>query len=105
MRNIVIVGLPPVQILDVTGPLEVFANAPNYSIQLATTSHGRMLQTNRGIDLGPAIPASELRDPIDTLLVAGGPGAERGTFDPASIQWIADAAKRARRVASICTGA
>lgn len=93
------------QILDVTGPLEVFANAPNYTIQLATTGHGRTLQTNRGIDLGPAVPAAELLDPIDTLLVAGGPGAESGTYDPASIQWIAAAARRSRRVASICTGA
>ena len=35
MRKVVIVGPPPVQVLDVTGPLEVFSNAPDYEIQLA----------------------------------------------------------------------
>src|SRR5882724_11297300 len=35
MRKVDIVGPPPVQVLDVTGPLEVFSNAPDYEIRLA----------------------------------------------------------------------
>ena len=34
MRKVVIVGAPPVQILDVSGPLEVFSRAPGYEVQL-----------------------------------------------------------------------
>lgn len=105
MRKVVIVGSPPVQVLDVTGPLEVFSNAPGYEVQLANPGMERTLGTNRSIVLGEATPIAEMRGPIDTLVIAGGPGAEGGVYDPAFIAWIRDAAKRSRRVASICTGA
>jgi transcriptional regulator GlxA family with amidase domain len=105
MRKVVIVGPPPVQVLDVTGPLEVFSNAPGYEVQLANPGTERTLRTNRCIVLGEAIPIAEVIGPIDTLVIAGGPGAEGGVYDPAFIAWIGDAAKRSRRVASICTGA
>jgi transcriptional regulator GlxA family with amidase domain len=105
MRKVVIVGPPPVQILDVTGPLEVFSNAPGYEIQLANPGIDRTLQTNRGIVLAEATPIVEVQGPIDTLVIAGGPGAESGSYDPSFIAWIAETGGRARRVASICTGA
>ena len=105
MRKVVIVGPPPVQILDVTGPMEVFSNAPGYEVQLANPGTERTLSTNRSIVLGEATPIAEVRGPIDTLVIAGGPGAESGSHDPVFIAWIGDAAKRSRRVASICTGA
>ena len=105
MRKVVIVGPPPVQVLDVTGPLEVFSNAPNYEIQLANPGTERTLQTNRGVVLGDATPISDVHGPIDTLVIAGGPGAESGAYDANFIAWIAQAARQSRRVASICTGA
>jgi transcriptional regulator GlxA family with amidase domain len=105
MRRVVITGPPPVQILDVTGPLEVFSNAPGYDIQLFAPDGSRSLRTNRGIDLGNALPLADCVGPIDTLIIAGGPGAEGGTYDDAFVDWIAEAASRTRRVASICTGA
>jgi transcriptional regulator GlxA family with amidase domain len=51
------------------------------------------------------VPRDSVSGPIDTLVIAGGPGAESGTYDEAYVRWIADAAGRSRRVASICTGA
>jgi transcriptional regulator GlxA family with amidase domain len=105
MRKVVIIGPPPVQILDVTGPLEVFSNAPGYEIQLANPGLERTLQTNRGVVLADATPIAEVQGPIDTLVIAGGPGAESGSYDPNFIAWIAKAGSQARRVASICTGA
>jgi transcriptional regulator GlxA family with amidase domain len=105
MRKVVIIGPPPVQVLDVTGPLEVFSNAPDYEIRLANPGVERTLQTNRGIVLADAIPMGEVYGPIDTLIVAGGPGAESGSYDPSFIAWIAKVAGHSRRVASICTGA
>jgi transcriptional regulator GlxA family with amidase domain len=105
MRKVVIVGPPPVQVLDVTGPLEVFSNAPGYEIQIANPGPERTVQTNRGLVLGDATPTTEIRGPIDTLIVVGGPGAEGGIYDPTFVAWIAAAAKQSRRVASICTGA
>jgi hypothetical protein len=80
MRKVVIIGPPPVQILDVTGPLEAFSNAPDYKIQLANPGFERTLQTNRGVVLADATPIGEVHDPIDTLVIAGGPGAESGSY-------------------------
>jgi transcriptional regulator GlxA family with amidase domain len=105
MRKVVIVGPPPVQILDVAGPLEVFSNAPGYEIQLANPGVERTLQTNRGVVLADATPIAEVQGPIDTLVIAGGPGAENGSYDANFVAWIAQAGSQARRVASICTGA
>lgn len=105
MRKVVIVGPPPVQILDVTGPLEVFSSVEDYDVVLGNPGTERMLQTHRRISLADAVPVAEITGPIDTLIIAGGPGAETGHYDPSFVDWIAEAAKRSRRVASICTGA
>ena len=105
MRRIVISGPPPVQILDVTGPLEVFSNVSDYRVTLVESDGRGQLMTGRGIGLSGAVPRDNISGPIDTLVIAGGPGAESGDFDRSYIQWIAAAAKQSRRVASICTGA
>src|ERR1700759_1745774 len=104
MRRIVISGPPPLQILDVTGPLEVFSNVPDYQVALVASDGSDQLQTNRGIRLAGAVPRESLAGAIDTLIVAGGPGAESGEYDTAFLRWIADTASKSRRIASICTG-
>lgn len=105
MRTIVITGPPPVQILDVTGPLEVFSQVPGYEIVLGSPDGDNALHTSRGVSLSPAQSLYDLDGPIDTLLVAGGPGAESGQYDERFLGWVRKAAERSRRVASICTGA
>jgi len=104
MRRVVIVGPPPVQVLDVTGPLEVFSNAPGYVVQLGNPGSETSLQTNRRISLAGATPIDEIKGPIDTLMITGGPGAETGIYDERFVAWITEASARSRRVASICTG-
>src|SRR5580700_1573869 len=98
MRKVVIVGAPPVQILDVTGPLEAFSNASGYDVVLGNPGEERVLRTSRNFALTDAIPISEITEPIDTLVIAGGPGAETGSYDPAFVSWITAAAERSRRV-------
>jgi putative intracellular protease/amidase len=78
MRRVVIIGPPPVQLLDVAGPLEVFSNAPGYHVEIATPDDERELRTNRGISLTGALPLGETTGPIDTLVISGGPGSESG---------------------------
>jgi transcriptional regulator GlxA family with amidase domain len=104
MRRVVIIGPPPVQLLDVAGPLEVFSNAPGYHVEIATPDDERELRTNRGISLTGALPLGETTGPIDTLVISGGPGSESGVYDSHFVEWIREAAGRSRRVASICTG-
>jgi transcriptional regulator GlxA family with amidase domain len=105
MRRVVITGPPPVQILDVTGPLEVFSNIPEYHVTLVASEADGTLMTGRGIGLAGAVPRESISGHIDTLVIAGGPGAESGEYDESYLRWIAETAKRSRRVASICTGA
>jgi len=99
--------------LDVTGPLEVFAMAnaccqtagqpPPYELVVVGTETGPVMTTS-----GVAIMATRsLHDPAlqaDTLLIAGGVGARRAVRDPALIAALTDLCKRVPRVGSICTG-
>jgi transcriptional regulator GlxA family with amidase domain len=104
-RKVVIAGPPPVQVLDVTDPFEVFSNAEGYDVTMGTPGPETTLQTNRRFALTGAVPIREINGPIDTLIIGGGPGAETGIYDPFFVTWIGEATERSRRVASICTGA
>ena len=94
MRKVVIAGAPPVQILDVSGPLEVFSKAPGYEVQIGNPGPDRCLQTNRGVSLTGAAPIEEINGPIDTLIITGGPGAETSVYDESFISWIVATAAR-----------
>ena len=43
--------------------------------------------------------------PLDTLVVAGGPGSERAVSDTALLRHLRRLARSSRRIASICSGA
>ena len=91
-----------VQSLDVTGPLEVFANAgAAYEVTTASLD-GRPVTTSSGLRLLPGAGLRELTGETGLLLVPGGEGARRR--DPALVRWISDHASQAARVASVCTG-
>jgi transcriptional regulator GlxA family with amidase domain len=114
-RLIAIVAYPDVQSLDVTGPLEVFAGAQRLieatgrrdrGYQLLVLSRdGQPLRTSSGLRVTPDARLSAEREPIDTLIVAGGPGHADAAGDPVLLDWIADTSKKTRRTASVCTGA
>ncbi|MDB5043620.1 MAG: transcriptional regulator, AraC family [Candidatus Eremiobacteraeota bacterium] len=68
------------QILDVTGPLEVFSSVAGYDVVLGSPDAREVLRTNRHVSLAPAVPLAHLDAPLDTLVIAG-PGAESGTAE------------------------
>jgi transcriptional regulator GlxA family with amidase domain len=108
MRRVVILSFPGVQTLDVTGPAEVFRAAsllrpPGYAVTVAA-KEAKPLATST-VSLMPDATLTEVTGPLDTLLIAGGTGTRRAEEDPELIDWIAEAAARSRRVASVCTGA
>jgi transcriptional regulator GlxA family with amidase domain len=114
-REVVIVVYPGVQSLDLTGPLEVFTGARQL-IDATGRPEGGYRITVASVDGGPLVTSSGLRilpdtslagapSEIDTLIVAGGIGSSDASADPALLDWLAAAAPRARRVASVCTGA
>jgi len=103
-RRIVIVAFPDVQALDVAGPAEVFAQAGGYDVQVAAPAR-EPLATGSGYAIVPDLALHEVRGPIDTLVVAGGAGTRAAHADDGLTAWLAATAPRARRIASVCTGA
>lgn len=108
-RSVVIVGFENVQSLDVAGPLEVFETAerlcPGRYRQTVTSVDGAPFAASSGLRIAPERALGELGAPVDTLIVAGGGGVSVAQRDPATVAAIRAAAGRARRVASVCTGA
>jgi transcriptional regulator GlxA family with amidase domain len=114
-RQIAILAFPDVQSLDVTGPLEVFAGAQTlieatdrsergYEV-LVLSRDGVPLRMSSGLQVIPHGSFAETPQRLDTLIVAGGYGSHAASKDPATLEWIVSASKRARRTASVCTGA
>jgi transcriptional regulator GlxA family with amidase domain len=108
MRRVVIVAFPGVQTLDVTGPAEVLRAAtklrpPGYEVTVAAREEVPLRTST--VRLVPDLPLNACRFPIDTLIVAGGTGTRRAEDDEALIAWLREAAKRSRRVTSVCSGA
>jgi transcriptional regulator GlxA family with amidase domain len=108
-RRVVLLAFPDVQILDVTGPSEVFAIADRicsgaYSIELVAPDAGE-LQSSGSLRLVADRDIEHCTGPIDTLLVAGGLGVDAAMEDRPLLDWLGGAAVRSRRVASVCTGA
>jgi transcriptional regulator GlxA family with amidase domain len=103
---------PDVQALDVTGPLEVFALAnrlsagrvPRYQISVLAREAGAV-STSSGLSLMAGRGIRQATGPVDTLLVAGGQGTRAAMRDARLVSWIRRTAPRARRVASVCSGA
>jgi transcriptional regulator GlxA family with amidase domain len=111
-RVVEILAYPAVQLLDVAGPLQVFASAneiaagngepPLYAPRVVS-AFAPVVTASAGLGL-VAAPLPRARAALDTLLVAGGPGVHAAAADPVVVHWVARA-KRARRTASVCTGA
>jgi transcriptional regulator GlxA family with amidase domain len=109
-RRVVIVAVPDVQALDVTGPAEVLSAAaqvsggatPAYTVEVVGPG-GAPIATGSGFALLPARALEDVRGPLDTVLVAGGAGARHASDE--IVARVAALAARARRVASVCTGA
>lgn len=111
-RPIEILGFPQAQLLDIAGPLQVFATAnqleeaagrpPPYASRLVAAE--AVVQSSAGLGL-LAAPLPGEGEAVDTLLVAGGPGVHAACAAGPLPGWIAARAARARRTASVCSGA
>jgi transcriptional regulator GlxA family with amidase domain len=104
IRRVVIAAFPDCMSLDVVGPAEVFATAGAYDVEVVAPDPEPFFMSN-GIRVVPHAGMNETRGPVDTLVVAGGSGTRRAATDPHVIDWMRAAARRSRRVTSVCTGA
>ncbi len=112
-RVVEVLVYPAVQLLDVTGPVQVFASAndivadaggtPPYLLRVVAKGGQRVI-ASAGIELASK-PLPRIGAALDTLMIAGGPGIETASTDLALVKWVRGRANAARRVASVCTGA
>jgi transcriptional regulator GlxA family with amidase domain len=106
-RRVVIVAYDAMQLLDLVGPAEVFAIANrsvpgSYRVEIVSPGGGLVsASSGLAVTTGP-LPR---RAPIDTLVVVGGTGTETAIRDDVLVRWIGTAARRSRRVTSVCSGA
>ncbi|MFG2296633.1 GlxA family transcriptional regulator [Streptomyces sp. NPDC048603] len=116
-RFIVVLLFEGVDLLDVTGPPEVFAllqretgNAGGYQVSLAAETM-EPVTTSAGVRIIPDITFREAAErSIDTLLVPGSVEVDEdrrvhALTDPGIVEWVGRLADRSKRVASVCVGA
>jgi transcriptional regulator GlxA family with amidase domain len=112
-RRVEILAFERVQLLDVAGPLQVFATAndlavhrrlpPPYALEVVAPT-APSIRTSAGLGLVTA-PLPPVRETLDTLIVAGGFGVNAAREDQLLLNWLRERSRQARRVASVCSGA
>jgi transcriptional regulator GlxA family with amidase domain len=106
--TVVILAYDGVQLLDVTGPIEVFEAArqrgARYRVLVASPDGSDIVAGSR-TRLGADLAFAELPRQIDTLVVPGAPDWRAIVGDAPLVATVADAARRSRRTASVCAGA
>jgi transcriptional regulator GlxA family with amidase domain len=104
MRRVVFAAVSPIEILDLTGPFEIFARAGGYQVELVAADEKGHVGSSCGLKVSDAPSYQSLQGEVDTLLVPGGDGAEQLLCDQAFLEWLAGMSQRVRRIGSICTG-
>lgn len=111
-RAIEILAFPDTNLLDVAGPLQVFVAANEWAQEngkpipytVSVVAKNVPVLTTSGLGL-LATSLSRHSAKLDTILVAGGRGVHAASEDKQLVDWLGRRAARARRVASVCTGA
>jgi transcriptional regulator GlxA family with amidase domain len=116
-RRIGIVAFPGSQILDIAGPLAVFAEANQfcqnnfnakqaaYQIELISTESDRLVDCYCGVNITAQTDFRSVRGAFDTLLIAGGYGGLHVEKIAGFLPWLRKTSNAARRIGSVCGGA
>jgi transcriptional regulator GlxA family with amidase domain len=112
-RRVEFLAFPDVQILDVTGPFQVFAGANRqageagrphpYELKVVAAVSGPVMSSGGLAFLAEPLPPAD--QPLDTLIIAGGHGVRTAFSDRSLVDWVRQRAAVARRVTSVCSGA
>ena len=111
-RRVAIVCFPGIQLLDVTGPHEVFAgvneyldgigsDVARYELIVCAATPG-IIHSSSG--LGVVAPHALPTGSVHTILLPGGDGVYAARLDAAFVASIRDLAGRAKRIATVCSG-
>lgn len=130
LRHIAVIGFEQAQILDITGPMEVFSQANRAVIDnayptgqplkedyISDTEQGSRYQvhlysidgcpfrTSNGLLLTPDGALADIPTETDTLILAGGQGTAKAMTDAVLTDWLREYTGNIRRIVSICSGA
>ncbi|MFL6710219.1 MAG: GlxA family transcriptional regulator [Massilia sp.] len=110
-KTVSLLVFPGVQSLDVSGPLDVFAEAnrflppeQHYRLEVVGVERG-LLACSNGLLIQAHRHFSELTGSVDLLLVAGGTVLLQQPFSAQLHEWLRAAAAQAGLFGSICNGA
>jgi transcriptional regulator GlxA family with amidase domain len=113
-KRVGILIFPDVEVLDFTGPFEVFSlvrlnedlrwkeNSPFQVLLVA--EHAREIRASGGLRVAPDCTLDDC-PALDILVVPGGLGTRRELHNDRLIGWIAERAKEVEVLTSVCTGA
>jgi len=115
-KTIGFVAYPQVEIIDLCGPLDVFAganrwrhvfgkgDAPLYRVEVFAPEPGPVV-TSSGLAIVAGHAFGNLDVEIDTLIVPGSDWIDEALRYPILIDWLKAMAPRVRRLVSVCSGA
>ena len=122
-KTIAIVCFDDAQLLDITGPMQVFSSANDLyasandlyasandlyegdvkPYQLLTIAENDKIRTTSGLQLAVE-PLSLAPDHFDTLIISGGRGINRFAANTKFLEWLDKMNRKTRRTASVCSG-
>jgi transcriptional regulator GlxA family with amidase domain len=110
-RRIIVVVVPPVDELDLVGPLQVFSSVNRlaghelYSIEVVTNAKQLKVEGEAGLlNFLAESHLQDVRGEFDSVLLVCGL-ASRTTRDPALFAWLRKTAPIVRRMGAVCVGA
>lgn len=113
IRNIVLLVLPQVQLLDVAGPCDVFTaanlflndgNTQRYQVYMVSGTSDKMISSSSGMPLACSHTIYDMDFPVDTLLVAGTTLSVLDEINPDLYHYL-QGTTDIRRIGSVCVGA
>jgi transcriptional regulator GlxA family with amidase domain len=106
-RSVWFIVFPGFELLDLSGPLCALnlatgTNRASYSVEIYSARGGEITSCS-GVTIQTTKASAGKR--FDTLMIAGGPADSSRHGDAETVELITNLASRARRIASVCTGA
>jgi transcriptional regulator GlxA family with amidase domain len=109
-RRIVVVVVPPIDELDLVGPIQVFGAANRllrktvYEVEIVTNARDLRVQGEGGLlSFAAQGRFQDVKGKFDSLLLVCGLGT-RTARDPALFAWVRKSAPVVRRLGSVCVG-
>jgi transcriptional regulator GlxA family with amidase domain len=110
-RRIVVLVVPPIEELDLIGPVQVLSTATRlmrsgtpYQIEVAATTRDRMITGESGLSIVAQAHYQSLEGEIDSLLLVSGVSG-RNRRDDDLFAWLKRTVPTCRRVGAVCISA